>query len=205
MRAALPPPQVRRIADLELAKTAERMRGVGVVGLEVGPALMDRILGEGYNEAMGARELRRAVTRLVDDALSDAVLRGEVRRRRLGPTGSGQGGVAAARRIGQPCCLGQVWPPTLALPPPPPPHIRSYAPVTPPTWTATPRGAPHCWPTAARPTTLSTPRSRIPRWRRDRPTCRRPAHARAASQAGTTVSQGGFTCAATAQLSGRTM
>jgi ATP-dependent Clp protease ATP-binding subunit ClpC len=81
----------------------------------------------------------------------------------------------------------------------------SYAPVTPPTWTATPRGAPHCWPTAARPTTLSTPRSRIPRWRRDRPTCRRPAHARAASQAGTTVSQGGFTCAATAQLSGRTM
>lgn len=36
-------------------------------------------LTAGYNEALGARELRRAVTRLVDDALSDALLRGEVR------------------------------------------------------------------------------------------------------------------------------
>ena len=40
---------------------------------------MDALVAEGYNEAMGARELRRAVTRLVDDTLSDAVLRGEVR------------------------------------------------------------------------------------------------------------------------------
>lgn len=40
---------------------------------------MDAIVAAGYNEAMGARELRRAVVRLVDDALSDAVLRGEVR------------------------------------------------------------------------------------------------------------------------------
>lgn len=48
---------------------------------------MDVIVAQGYNEAMGARELRRAVTRLVDDALSDAVLRGEVRRRRGQPTG----------------------------------------------------------------------------------------------------------------------
>lgn len=38
-------------------------------------------LTAGYNEALGARELRRAVTRLVDDALSDALLRGEVRGR----------------------------------------------------------------------------------------------------------------------------
>ena len=72
---------MRRIADLELAKTAGRMWERGI-GLEVATALMDRIVAEGYNEAMGARELRRAVTRLVDDALSDAVLRGEVRARR---------------------------------------------------------------------------------------------------------------------------
>lgn len=44
---------------------------------------------EGYNEAMGARELRRAVTRLVDDALSDAVLRGEVRPPPSIPSASG--------------------------------------------------------------------------------------------------------------------
>jgi ATP-dependent Clp protease ATP-binding subunit ClpC len=70
--------QVRRIADLELAKTAARMADRGI-GLEVSNSLMERITAEGYNESMGARELRRAVTRLVDDALSDALLRGEVR------------------------------------------------------------------------------------------------------------------------------
>jgi hypothetical protein len=72
------PLQVRRIADLELAKTAARMADRGI-GLEVSNSLMERITAEGYNESMGARELRRAVTRLVDDALSDALLRGEVR------------------------------------------------------------------------------------------------------------------------------
>ena len=71
-------PQVRRIADLELAKTAARMAQRGI-GLEVSSALMAAIVEQGWNEAMGARELRRAVTRLVDDALSDAVLRDEVR------------------------------------------------------------------------------------------------------------------------------
>jgi ATP-dependent Clp protease ATP-binding subunit ClpA len=71
-------PQVRRIADLELAKTAARMAERGI-GLEVSSALMATIVEQGWNEAMGARELRRAVTRLVDDALSDAVLRDEVR------------------------------------------------------------------------------------------------------------------------------
>ena len=71
-------PHVRRIADLELAKTAARMAERGI-GLEVSSALMATIVEQGWNEAMGARELRRAVTRLVDDALSDAVLRDEVR------------------------------------------------------------------------------------------------------------------------------
>jgi hypothetical protein len=71
--------QVRRIADLELAKTAACLAERGVAGLEVGTALMARIVAEGYNEAMGARELRRAITRLVDDALSDALLNNKVR------------------------------------------------------------------------------------------------------------------------------
>jgi len=39
---------------------------------------MDRLVEEGYSESMGARELRRAVMRLVDDNLSDAILTGEV-------------------------------------------------------------------------------------------------------------------------------
>ena len=37
---------------------------------------MALLLEEGYNQAMGARELRRAVMRLVDDPLSDFLLSG---------------------------------------------------------------------------------------------------------------------------------
>lgn len=54
----------------------------------------------GYNESLGARELRRAVTRLVDDALSDALLRGEVR---------GWGGVLLGYRSWAGQGGGQVW------------------------------------------------------------------------------------------------
>ena len=37
---------------------------------------MALLLEEGYNQAMGARELRRAVMRLVDDPLADFLLNG---------------------------------------------------------------------------------------------------------------------------------
>jgi ATP-dependent Clp protease ATP-binding subunit ClpC len=69
---------VAAIAQLELAKTAERMAERGL-GMRVTSSVMDLILEEGYSEAMGARELRRAVTRIVDDALSDAMLHGKVK------------------------------------------------------------------------------------------------------------------------------
>jgi ATP-dependent Clp protease ATP-binding subunit ClpA len=36
-------------------------------------------VADGYSASMGARELRRAVMRLVDDELSDALLTGRVR------------------------------------------------------------------------------------------------------------------------------
>jgi ATP-dependent Clp protease ATP-binding subunit ClpC len=70
-------PEVRAIADLELAKTAERAAQRGIA-LRLTPALMERLLEEGYSEVNGARELRRAVVRLVDDPLSDAILFGRV-------------------------------------------------------------------------------------------------------------------------------
>ena len=44
--------------------------------LQVTAALMDKIVTEGCDRAYGARPLRRAVTRLVADALSDALLGG---------------------------------------------------------------------------------------------------------------------------------
>lgn len=68
---------VAAIAELELAKTSERAAERGI-GLRLGPGVMDLLIEEGYSESMGARELRRAVTRVIDDALSDAILMGQV-------------------------------------------------------------------------------------------------------------------------------
>mmetsp|Transcript_2300 Transcript_2300/g.5774 ORF Transcript_2300/g.5774 Transcript_2300/m.5774 type:complete len:943 (+) Transcript_2300:213-3041(+) len=66
--------QIRTIADLILAQTAERLDESRGLGLAVTEAAMERIIEEGYDEAYGARPLRRAVTSLVDDALSDLLL-----------------------------------------------------------------------------------------------------------------------------------
>jgi ATP-dependent Clp protease ATP-binding subunit ClpC len=67
----------RAIADLELASTAARVAARGL-HLEITAALMDRIVSEGYDQEYGARPLRRAIVRLVDDALSDALLHGRL-------------------------------------------------------------------------------------------------------------------------------
>lgn len=67
--------QIRKIADMVLAETAGRLQERGI-SLQVTEAAMDRILEQGFDEAYGARPLRRAVTMLVDDALSDLLLNG---------------------------------------------------------------------------------------------------------------------------------
>lgn len=46
--------------------------------LQVSAAVMERVVGEGYSEEWGARQLRRTVTRLIEDPLSDAILNQEV-------------------------------------------------------------------------------------------------------------------------------
>lgn len=46
---------------------------------QVTDAALAAVVADGYSASMGARELRRAVMRLVDDELSDALLTGRVR------------------------------------------------------------------------------------------------------------------------------
>ncbi|EIE27350.1 ATP-dependent Clp protease ATPase subunit [Coccomyxa subellipsoidea C-169] len=67
----------RTIAELLLNETRQRMATRGI-GLQVTAPLMRLICQEGYNQEYGARPLRRAITRLVDDALSDAILGGQL-------------------------------------------------------------------------------------------------------------------------------
>ncbi len=74
-------PELERIAALEIDKTRARAAALGF-GLRLTPGVVARVVAEGHSEELGARELRRAVTRLVDDPLAEAALAG-----RLAPGG----------------------------------------------------------------------------------------------------------------------
>ena len=65
---------VARIARLMLRETAERMRTKGME-MALTPSAMAKLLEIGFDKEYGARPLRRAITSVVDDNLSEALLR----------------------------------------------------------------------------------------------------------------------------------
>ncbi len=73
----LPSSSIRKIADLLLRDTAERLEEHGV-SLELTADFMERLVEEGSDIQWGARPLRRAVSAMVDDPLSDAYLKGKL-------------------------------------------------------------------------------------------------------------------------------
>ncbi|HEX6506275.1 MAG TPA: ATP-dependent Clp protease ATP-binding subunit, partial [Chloroflexota bacterium] len=68
---------LRQIVDLMLVRVAERLEEQGIE-LEIGNDVREFLMEEGYDEAFGARPLRRAIQTHVDDALADAILSGEL-------------------------------------------------------------------------------------------------------------------------------
>ncbi len=68
-----------KIASLLISKTQARARDLGVV-LTVDDTVTELIAKEGLDPAYGARPLRRAVVRLLEDALSEALLSGTVQK-----------------------------------------------------------------------------------------------------------------------------
>ena len=70
--------EVRRIVDLMIVRTANQMGGQGM-GLELTDAAKDHLAASGYDPTMGARPLRRAIQRLVEDPLSERLLHKEFR------------------------------------------------------------------------------------------------------------------------------
>ena len=65
-----------QIVDLELAKLASRMRQKDL-DLEVTREAKDYLIEHGTDEKFGARPLRRAIEHHLEDALSEAMLRGD--------------------------------------------------------------------------------------------------------------------------------
>jgi len=64
------------IVEYEMKKVIERLEQQGIV-LELDQSAKEFLIDKGYNPDYGARPLRRAIERYVEDPLSESILRGE--------------------------------------------------------------------------------------------------------------------------------
>jgi ATP-dependent Clp protease ATP-binding subunit ClpC len=70
--------EVKQIAEIMLKDVANRLVEKGII-LKVTERFKDRVVQEGYDPSYGARPLRRAIMRLLEDSLAEAMLSGQVR------------------------------------------------------------------------------------------------------------------------------
>jgi ATP-dependent Clp protease ATP-binding subunit ClpC len=70
--------EVKDIAEIMLKEVFDRIADKGIT-LTVSNAFKERLVEEGYNPAYGARPLRRAVMRLLEDSLAEEVLTGRIK------------------------------------------------------------------------------------------------------------------------------
>ncbi|MDF9407732.1 ATP-dependent Clp protease ATP-binding subunit [Pelotomaculum isophthalicicum JI] len=76
---ALSAEHIREIVNLMLKEVAERMKE-NEVEIDVTETVKDLLAKEGFDEEYGARPLRRAILRLVEDRLSEEILKGTFKR-----------------------------------------------------------------------------------------------------------------------------
>ena len=69
--------EIKQIAEIMLREVFGRLGEKGIT-LEVTESFKDRVVQEGYNPSYGARPLRRAIVRLLEDSLAEALLSGQI-------------------------------------------------------------------------------------------------------------------------------
>ncbi len=69
--------EVKQIAEIMLAEVATRLSEKNIT-LEVKDRFKELVVQEGYNPSQGARPLRRAIMRLLEDTLAQALLSGQL-------------------------------------------------------------------------------------------------------------------------------
>ncbi|KAG6388419.1 hypothetical protein SASPL_149845 [Salvia splendens] len=69
-------PQLLEILDIMLLEVKERLASLEIV-LEISEAIKELICEQGYDRSYGARPLRRAVTLIIEDLVSESLLSGE--------------------------------------------------------------------------------------------------------------------------------
>jgi ATP-dependent Clp protease ATP-binding subunit ClpC len=70
--------EVTQIADIMLKEVFGRLTEKGIT-LEVTDRFKDRLITEGYSPSYGARPLRRAIMRLLEDSLAEEILSGRIK------------------------------------------------------------------------------------------------------------------------------
>jgi ATP-dependent Clp protease ATP-binding subunit ClpC len=70
--------EVTQIAEIMLKEVFGRLTEKGIV-LEVSDRFKDRLITEGYSPSYGARPLRRAIMRLLEDSLAEEILSGRIK------------------------------------------------------------------------------------------------------------------------------
>jgi len=69
--------EVAKILDLEMAKVRDRLKGKGR-RLSLSKSAKEFLIDKGFSAALGARPLRRAIEKYVEDPLADEMLRGKM-------------------------------------------------------------------------------------------------------------------------------
>jgi len=69
---------ISKIVDLELKTVSDRLNSRDIA-LEINDPAREFLVDKGYDEKYGARPLRRAVERYVEDALAEAILAGDIK------------------------------------------------------------------------------------------------------------------------------
>ena len=73
---ALTSNDLKQIVTILMDTVVERLGDMGL-SLEISPAAMDLLVKEGSDFSMGARPLKRAIQRLIEDPISDLILQGD--------------------------------------------------------------------------------------------------------------------------------
>ncbi|BDA42950.1 ATP-dependent Clp protease ATP-binding subunit ClpA homolog [Coccomyxa sp. Obi] len=70
--------EVKEIADIMLTEVFKRAETKGIK-IDVTERFKDRLVEEGYNPSYGARPLRRAIMRLLEDSMAERMLSGDIK------------------------------------------------------------------------------------------------------------------------------
>jgi ATP-dependent Clp protease ATP-binding subunit ClpC len=71
--------EIKHIGDILLREVYGRLQEQHGITLEVTEKFKDRLVEEGYNPSYGARPMRRAIMRLLEDSLAEEILSGRIK------------------------------------------------------------------------------------------------------------------------------